>query len=137
MNHYKYEDLYIGLTAEFSASVTEEMMAAFCKISGDDNPMHTDEAYAQKHGFDKRLCYGMLTSAFYSTLCGVHLPGELCILHEVSARFPKPVYPGDTLTVKGEITEMTDAYRRIEIKARIHNQNGVLVSSANIKAGIR
>ena len=137
MKYYKYEELYTGQTESFTTVITGDMMIAFHGICKDENPMHMDEAYAKERGFDAKVVYGMLTSSFYSTLCGVYLPGERCLLHEISIKFIKPVYTGDTLKVIGEVVGMTDAYRRIEIKAKIYNQKNQMVSSANIKAGVR
>ena len=137
MNHYRYEDLTIGLAAGFSVCVTAERMAQFFAVCGDVNPLHMDEPYARARGFDGRLVYGMLTASFYSTLCGVYLPGERCLLQELAVQFGRPVYIGDTLVVTGAVTARMDAYKRVEIKAKIVNQAGVRVSAATIKAGVR
>ena len=137
MNRYKFDELKIGHKEEFSVLITEDMMKSFCEICGDTNPLHIDEKYAKSAGYPSRVVYGMLVSSFYSTLAGVHLPGEHCLLQEILIKFSNPVYPGDTLKISGEIIERTDAYKRIEIKAKIFNQHGKTVSSAKIKAGVR
>ena len=40
----------------------------------------------------------MLGASFFSTLAGVYLPGEHCLLHGVECKFAKPIFIGDTLT---------------------------------------
>ena len=137
MNTYSYADLFIGQTEAFSVTITDEMMESFNRISGDVNPMHLSDDYAKTHGFSGRIVYGMLTASFYSTLAGVYLPGERCLLQEVHTEFSTPVYVDDTLTVTGEITEKLDAYKRVTVKARIKNQDGKTVSKAKVKAGVR
>ncbi|MEG1016236.1 MAG: hotdog domain-containing protein, partial [Oscillospiraceae bacterium] len=79
---------------------------------------------------------GMLCASLFSTLAGVYLPGKYCLLHELTTKFKKPVFVGDTLTVFGTVTEKSDALRRITVSAKIVNQDGVLVNKASIKAGI-
>ena len=75
------------------------MLEKFRDITSDVNPLHNDEAYAKERGYGGRVVFGMLCAGFYSTLAGVYLPGEHCLLHEVETKFKKPVFIGDTLTV--------------------------------------
>lgn len=136
MNQYKFSDLVLGMTESFEATITSEMMDQFLVMSGDTNPLHTDASYAKEKGFPDRVVYGMLTSALYSKLVGVYLPGKYCLLQEVKTSFHKPVFIGDTLNVFGEVAYLNDAFSVVEIKAHIINQDGVKVSKAKIKAGI-
>ena len=85
MNHLTYDELEIGCQESFSASVTQEMMEFFCRMSGDVSPIHLDEAYARQRGYPGRVCYGMLVASFFSTMAGTYLPGEHCLLHSVQA----------------------------------------------------
>lgn len=136
MNNYTFEQLSIGMEASFETCITDSMMDAFKALSGDVNPLHCDEAYAQSQRYPGRVVYGMLTSSFYSTLAGVYLPGQYCLLHEVNSSFNKPVFIGDSLTVSGKITEINDTFRFVKIKSAIINQNGEKVSKAVIVAGV-
>ncbi len=137
MKHYSFEELKVGVSESFKVTVTEEMIDAFRKMSGDENPLHCDEEYAEKCGFAGRVVYGMLTASFFSTLAGVYLPGERCLLQEVNSRFRAPVYAGDELTVEGSVKERHEGFKRIRILATIRNQDGKKVSSAEIWAGVR
>ena len=136
MNHFKYEELQIGQTVEFSRIITDEMMEDFRQISGDENPLHVSDDFACQNGFPRRVVYGMLTSSLYSCLGGVYIPGENCLLQSVHADFISPVFIGDTLTVHGMIKEKYDSVKQIVIKAEIRNQDGKKVSKAIIKAGV-
>ena len=78
----------------------------------------------------------MLTASFYSTLIGVFLPGKYCILQGIDIQFNKPVYSGDHLTISGMVTYINDAYKQLEIKASIINQDHKKVSKALIKVGL-
>ena len=78
MNHYRLADLTPGVTESFTVTITEEMMAQFYAITGDNSPIHMDADYAAGRGYPGRVVYGMLGASFLSTLAGVYLPGEHC-----------------------------------------------------------
>lgn len=136
-NKYYFKELCVGMEESFLVTITQDMQDKFCEISGDVNPLHIDRQYAVKEGFRDCIVYGMCTASFYSTLVGVYLPGERCLFHESSVRWIKPVYVGDTLTVKGKIVEMDARFHRIKVKAAIYNQNREKVSAANLMIGVR
>ena len=136
MNEYNFLDLKVGLEKSFSVVVDSLKMEIFLEISGDINPLHLDSEYAKEKSFNGRVVYGMLTSSFYSTLVGVYLPGKYCILQGMNIQFSKPVYIGDVLKIYGKISYINEAYKQIEIKAFITNQNDEQVSKATIKTGV-
>lgn len=136
MNHYRLADLTLGVTESFTVTITEEMMAQFYAITGDNSPIHMDADYAAGRGYPGRVVYGMLGASFLSTLAGVYLPGEHCLLHGVDLKFAKPIFIGDTLTVTGVVDEVNDTFREITIKASIVNQGGKKVTRAVIRAGV-
>jgi 3-hydroxybutyryl-CoA dehydratase len=136
MNDYQWPDLTIGKSESFEVEVTAAMLDGFAAISGDYNPLHMDAAFAQASGYPGRVVFGMLTASFYSRLIGMHLPGKRALLHGIDVEFKAPVSIGDRLTVTGEIAYLNDAYRRLEVKARIVNQGGKVVSKATIRAGL-
>ena len=70
MNEYKITDLYIGQKESFQYDVTEEKMKSFLELTGDVNPLHTDDEYAKGKGHSGRVVYGMLTASLISTLGG-------------------------------------------------------------------
>ena len=136
MNDYRFSDLHIGLTHSFEETVTDEKMQLFLELSGDSNPMHLDEQYAKAAGFRSRLVYGLLTSAFYSTLAGIYLPGKSCLLHGIDIKFQNPVYIGERLVISGTVKELDERFKTLVIQAYITNENGQKVSKAVIRAGV-
>lgn len=136
MNSYTLAGLAPGLTESFTVTVTEEMMRQFYAITGDCSPIHMDAEYAAGRGYAGRVVYGMLGASFFSTLAGVYLPGEHCLLHSVEAKFAKPVMIGDNLTISGKVTEVNETFGEVTIKAVITNQNGQKVTRGLIKAGV-
>ncbi len=136
MNTYKLSDIEVGLEESFEVKIDVSKMDKFLDISNDINPLHIDSDYAKEKGFLNRVVYGLLTSSFYSTLVGVYIPGKYCILQGIDIQFSKPVYIDDTLKISGKVSYINEAYRRIEIKATITNQENKKVSKATIKIGV-
>ena len=137
MNHYTLAEMTPGLTEEFTVTVTPEMMDAFRTITGDVFPhprrrrLRPGDA-ASRDGSST----GCWARAFFSTLAGVYLPGEHCLLHGVECKFAKPIFIGDTLTVKGTVVSVSEIGSEAEIKAVITNQDGKRVTRGIIKAGL-
>ena len=123
-------------SADFEVVVTETMLETFEQISGDSNPLHTDVEYAKSQGMKDKVVYGMLISSFYSRLVGMYLPGKYCLLQEIKTNFHAPVYVGDNLRITGVVKQKKELFHRVEIDARILNQDNVKVSSAKIIVGV-
>ena len=136
MNSYKFDDISVGLEEHFIVKVDADKLDKFLEISGDTNPLHTDSEYSKSKGFVDRVVYGMLTSSFFSTLVGVYLPGKYCILQSIDIKFPKPVYIDDILTITGKVSYINEAYKQLEIKAVIINQDNIKVSKSTIRVGV-
>ena len=136
MNSYTLADLAVGTAESFTVTVTAEMMDAFYAITGDNSPIHMDADYAAGRGYPGRVVYGMLGASMVSTLAGVYLPGEHCLLHQVDSKFAKPVFIGDTLTVSGKVAEVNDTFKQITVKFTITNQDGKKVTRGQYIAGL-
>ena len=135
MNEYRFDEIFVGLEDKFCAEITNRMMGQFLEINGDCNPLHLDADYAVANGFKDKVVYGLLTASLYSTLVGVYLPGKYCLLHSVNVQFSKPVFVSDELIITGKVSRINEAFKQLEIKGRIHNQNDSCVSKALLKVG--
>lgn len=133
MNTYTFSDMQEGMREFFTREITVEMERAFREISGDENPLHKDDDYAKKIGYNGHVSFGLLTASLYSTMAGMYLPGKYSLIHSMEIKFVKPVYAGDVLTVFGIVTGKQDNMKLLRINVRIDNQNGVCVSKADMK----
>ncbi|MBM4323677.1 MAG: enoyl-CoA hydratase, partial [Deltaproteobacteria bacterium] len=52
-------ELKIGDSAQISKTITEEIVNEFARVTGDTNPVHTDQAYAEKTRFKGRIAHGV------------------------------------------------------------------------------
>ncbi|MCF0131334.1 MAG: MaoC family dehydratase [Pseudobutyrivibrio sp.] len=135
MNTYSFQDIKVGLTESFTVVVKEEMLSQFYAITGDNNPLHMDEDFAHEVGHPGRVVYGMLTSAFLSTLAGVYLPGRYSLIHSVETKLKNPVYIGDELTITGKVKELHESVETMEIDVTITNQNQKKVLKGTMNIG--
>ena len=115
-----------------SRTLTDANFAAFQAVSLDNHPIHYDVEYCRRLGHRAPLAHGLQVLAFTAAGAGLfpHIVGEKLIgFIEVTAKFLKPVYPGDTLYPALEITELAPQRTTgvIAMRATVHNQDGALV----------
>src|SRR6516162_9624971 len=101
---YYLEDLEVGMTATYAKTVTDADVVLFAGVSGDSNPVHIDNEFAQRTMFKGRIAHGMLTASFISTALGTKLPGPGCIYISQNLRFRAPVRIGDTVRTRVSVT---------------------------------
>jgi len=97
------EDIAIGDFVSFDRTFSEKDQKAFARLSGNTNPLHTDERYTQTTKFKHRLVYGMHVAIVCSTLVGMYLPGKRCLCLRQTLSFKKPVFVDETLKISGTV----------------------------------
>ncbi len=120
-------ELKVGDFAEWSKTVTENDIELFAKATGDFNPIHLDQAYAEKTFFKGRIAHGLLSLGFISTILGNILPGHGAIYLSQEVKFLAPVRIGDTVTAKVEVTELIPEKNRVKFRTSCMNQEGKIV----------
>ena len=137
MNEYMLRNIDIGTEASFTKTVTVEMENSFRELSGDDNPLHKDDAFARNISNGKYKChvaFGMLTASLYSTMAGMYLPGRYSLIHSFDElSFINPVFVGDELEISGKVIDKNEELRLILLKVEIKNQDKKVVSRAKMK----
>ncbi len=118
------DELRIGDSAQFSKMVTENELEHFAQATGDFNPVHFDQAYAENTPFKGRIAHGILSIGFISTLFGNIFPGPGTIYLTQEVKFLAPVRIGDTITAKVEVMEIISEKNRAKFKTTCTNQNG-------------
>ena len=125
---YKYEDLSVGMTHQTEHVITEKDIELFAEVSGDRNPLHMDEEFAKKTPFGQRIAHGALTASYISGILGNDLPGPGSIFVNLEMRFRRPVYIGDTVKARAEITEMFERGKRVTLKISCSVDDKAVVS---------
>ncbi len=120
-------EMKCGDAVELTKTVTESYIYMFAGLSGDVNPAHLDESYAEKTPFKKRIAHGMLTAGYISAILGNQLPGPGTIYMGQDLKFLAPVFIGDTITVRVEVAELIPEKNQVRMKTTCTNQDGKLV----------
>ena len=105
---YSYDEIDVGMTDVFSKTVTEADIMAFAGVSGDTNPVHLNEEFANGTMFKTRIAHGMLSAGFISTVFGTKLPGPGCIYISQELKFKAPVKIGDSVVARVTALEKMD-----------------------------
>lgn len=124
-----FDDIRLGASVEIAPAVIErEKMLAFARVY-DDRPIHTDEDFAKTTQFGALLAPGIMT---FMSVWFQYLRQDFCGLEFVAGRSTKiewhrPVFAGDVLTGRAEVTALADHGSRhglVEITIRAENQRG-------------
>ncbi|HEV2596639.1 MAG TPA: MaoC family dehydratase [Sphingomicrobium sp.] len=131
-----FEDLQAGTTTDFgSYEVTREEVLEFAR-KYDPQPFHLSDAEAAKTHFGRLAASGWHTAAMTMAVIARHVVNQeqagLGSPGIDELRWKKPVYPGDTLHVRGEILETTPSRSRPErgsfrTQTTVTNQHGEVV----------
>ncbi|HDX6527679.1 TPA: MaoC family dehydratase, partial [Escherichia coli] len=122
------QNLYIGMTAQYSQTVSDSDIKAFSGLSGDKNPVHMSDEYAQKTMFKKRIAHGFMSASYFSAIFGTKLPGEGCVYLSQTLKFIKPVYIGDTVTAIVTLTKINSRSRRLTFDTICVVKNETVIS---------
>lgn len=117
---YCFEDLEAGMTACFGKTVTEADVVAFAGISGDTNPSHLNETFAQATRMKTRVAHGMLTASLISAVLGTKLPGPGCLYVSQAVNFRAPVRLGDTVLARATVTRLLPEKNFVELATTCH-----------------
>jgi 3-hydroxybutyryl-CoA dehydratase len=120
-------ELNVGDSAEFAKTIGESDIYLYAGITGDFNPAHVNEAYAEKTFFKTRIAHGMLTAGFISAILANKLPGPGTIYLRQELKFLAPVYIGDTITAQVEVIEIVAEKNRVRLRTTCVNQDGTQV----------
>ena len=117
--------------------VTDEHIEAFARLSGDRNPVHFDDAFARRMGFDGRIAHGAITGALVSAVLGMDLPGPGTVFLEQRLRFLKPVRPGDTIVAALEVTKVRPDKPILTLAATVTGAGGERVAEGELVVLLR
>ena len=127
MNNINIIRIKCGDSAEIEKIMTLEMVKTFANISEDFNPVHLDEDYAKKSRYKKQIIHGLMASSLFSGLFGTKIPGEGCVYKSQNIRFKRPIFIGDKVKAKIEVTEVELKNKIIKFSTRCYVNNKVVI----------
>ncbi|CCU84343.1 MULTISPECIES: MaoC family dehydratase [Mesotoga] len=122
----KFEDFFVGQNFSTRRRITTEMVDSFANLTGDRNPVHTDEEFARKSRFGRRIAHGMLSVGIISAILGNEFPGPGSIYMKQEVRFLKPIFLEEEVLITIEILEIKVEKKRLSVRTTVEKNNGEL-----------
>ena len=117
----------VGDSAEITKTIEQADVQAFADVTGDHNPIHVDEAFAQTTRFGRRIVHGMLTASLISSVLANKLPGEGSVYLGQTLQFVAPVFPGDEITARVTVKEIREDKPIMKLETLCLNQRDEVV----------
>jgi acyl dehydratase len=110
-----------------TAPITTRQLVQYAGASGDFNRIHYDEPFAKEGGFPSVIAHGMLSMAFFGRALE-----KIGTVQHLKVRFRAVTFPGDTVTIRGEITAISDGVAEVSLSACRSDGTVTLEGSARI-----
>lgn len=128
----------LGQLTSFSKTVSESDVYLFAGITGDFAPNHVDEQFMRGTQYGKRIAHGALlvgymstTSTMVNALMAERMPDIFPVsLGYDRVRFLKPVFIGDTITVRYLVESIDASKNRTLANVEVSNDRGEVVAAA-------
>lgn len=120
-------EIRIGDVASFGKTITEADVYQFTGIIGNFNPTHVNKEFAEKAGLGKRTVPQMLVASLISKIFGTEYPGNGTVHVAQDLDFIAPVFIGDTVEAKVEVTKIDGKSKRVWLDVKCFNQENELV----------
>jgi len=111
-------------------NISEEEMLLFARLSKDQNPLHCDDKFAQKKGFNSKIVNGGILVSKISFIIGMKLPGLYSIWNSLNIQFFKPLYIDEIVTFETEVTHVSPATATITLKIEMESTSGIIAKAA-------
>ncbi len=89
-----------GPEREIPFSVSPEMSAEYAELTGDTNPLHSDNQFASEHGFESAFAHGLVANGILSREFGTVYPGAGTVFLGYRYAFFKPIYFGSSYRLR-------------------------------------
>jgi 3-hydroxybutyryl-CoA dehydratase len=101
--------LAIGSTiGSWARTITEADLVIFSAVTGDWHPQHSDETWASESPFGGRIAHGLLILSYSMGLTELDPKAVESLRGFNRVVFKRPVHPGDTIHVLGEVTALNE-----------------------------
>jgi acyl dehydratase len=117
----------VGQRASRSLTLTAEHVRKFAEISGDQNPLHVDAAFAAQTKFGRLVVQGGLTTGLVHALVAMDMPGPGTVFLRQNWKFTAPVYIDDTITAEAEVISVHPSKPVTELRVQIKRSDGTIV----------
>lgn len=110
------KDITRGAFYNIEFQVSKAMVERFIDLTGDASSLHTNKAFARRSMYRENVVHGMLPIAFISSMKPYYTEEYTFALYKISARFLKPIFVNDRLSINSKILEIDEEQSQIELE---------------------
>ena len=135
----RFEDVHEGEEIPARAKVVRrEDVKAYADASGDQNPLHQDDAFATGVGFPGIIAHGMFSMAHLASALTDWL-GDPTALVRLKVQFRAPVFMDETLIAGGRVVSLDPETRRarLEVTAFVDREGSRVFAIKNSEAEVQ
>ena len=112
----RFDDVAVGdQIPPLSKVVRREDVKAYADASGDQNPLHQDDAFARSVGFPGIIAHGMFSMAHVAKAV-TDWVGDPGALKTIDVQFRAVVFMDETLVARAEVASKDEDTRRVRLK---------------------
>lgn len=97
------DNLREGLSSEVKFCISENMVSRFSELTGDSNPLHTQQGFARRSIYRQQVVHGMLPLGFVSLLDFFQIANFTSSIVEMSAQFNEPVFINNKIILSAAV----------------------------------
>ena len=120
-----------GMQTSLVRNFSQADFDRFARLSGDDNPIHTDPDFSARTRFGRTVAHGLLLCSVLRGLIDRLVPG--CQLTEQSVMFPAPTYTGEPMRFSVSVTGSGDQGLELALEVKRLN-DGVVTCQGQARA---
>lgn len=125
-------EIAFGAKYEEEFFIDDEMINNFAELTGDFNPLHTDDEFVKKTKFEQRIAHGGILFGLLSKILGTKFPGGGTVYIYQNMNFLLPVYPNTAVRVIIKVKELLPKFSVI-LQQEIWNSKGEMVCEGEAK----
>ena len=119
-----WEELHVGAEAEVRQFGPQSRtdIVRYQGASGDFNPIHHDDSFAQSAGYPSAFSVGMLQAGILATFATDWLGPEN--VRAFGVQFREQVWPGDTIVCSGKVVARNEDERTVDLELLAAREGG-------------
>lgn len=109
----------LGTIYRHKFSFTQDDVILFAQVSGDNNPLHLDEAFAATTAFKRPIIHGALASSIFSKIMGTEFPGFGSVYLKQVSEYKRPMFVDTEYEAVFTVSSINEAKHTAEITTEI------------------